>query len=113
MCVCIYIYMYVYICRRDSETEAPAQYENNRSHVSPARKDTTVLVGIISSIIPNEPLPLARFGRYKTFVYFKAFVHERSLICLPLPICIASTIAILLHSYRAIYDPLPTFYCVL
>jgi len=49
-----------------------------------------------------------RFGLYKIFVYFKAFVHERLLIVLPLPICIANTTAIPLHDYRAVYDPLPT-----
>jgi len=45
------------------------------------------------------------FGLYKIFVYIKAFVHERIIPFLPLPICIAHTIAILLHGYCAIYDP--------
>ena len=44
-------------------------------------------------------------GLYKIRVYFKAFVHERIIPFLPLPICSAHTIARLLHDYCAIYDP--------
>jgi len=44
-------------------------------------------------------------GLYKIFVYMKAFMHERIIPCLPLPICIAHTIAILLQGHFAIYDP--------
>jgi len=43
-------------------------------------------------------------GLYKIFVYLKAFVHERIIPFLPLPICIAHTIAILLHGVCVIYD---------
>jgi len=35
-------------------------------------------------------------------------MHERILLFLPLPVCIATTIAILLHDYCAIHDHLPT-----
>jgi len=47
-------------------------------------------------------------GLYKIFVYFKAFMHEIILPFLPLRICIAHTIAILLHDYCALHYPLPT-----
>jgi len=43
---------------------------------------------------------------YTIFVYFKALVHERIILFLPLPV------AILLHEYCAIYDPpQPPFEC--
>ena len=38
------------------------------------------------------------------FVYFKACVHERIILFLPLPICIARPGAILLHDYWSVYD---------
>jgi len=47
-------------------------------------------------------------GLYNNCVYCTDFVHERIIPFLPLPICIAYTIAILLHGYCAIYDPPPT-----
>ena len=47
-------------------------------------------------------------GLYKIFIYFKAFMHERIILFLPLPICIAHTIAIRLHDDCAIHDPPPT-----
>ena len=48
-----------------------------------------------------------RLGLNKIFVYFKAFMHERIILVLPLPICFAHTIAILLHDDCATYDPPP------
>jgi len=51
---------------------------------------------------------MQEIGLYKILFYFEAFVHE-SMICLwPPPTCIARTIAIRLHVYRAIYDAPPT-----
>jgi len=54
-------------------------------------------------------------GLYKIFVYFKGFVQDRIILFLPLPICIAHTVAILLHDYCcAIYDrpPTPRLYAI-
>jgi len=47
-------------------------------------------------------------GLYKILFYFKAFVHGRIILFVPLPICIAHTIAILLHDDCALYDSPPT-----
>ena len=50
---------------------------------------------------------LVRISRYKILFYFKAFVHESSILLSPPPTCTARTIAILLHAYCAIYDAPP------
>jgi len=52
----------------------------------------------------GEPVMVRHIDRYKTFVHFKAFVHESIILCYSLPICIADTIATPLHDYCAIYD---------
>ena len=47
-------------------------------------------------------------GLYKILIYVEAFVHESIIRVLPPPICIARTIAILLHDFSAVYDAPPT-----
>jgi len=49
-----------------------------------------------------------QLGLYKIFIDFQAFMHERIIPFLPLLICVAHTIAILLHDDCAIHDPPPT-----
>jgi len=46
-----------------------------------------------------------RCNPYKRFVHFESFVHESIVLLFLPPTCIAHTVAILLHDYRAIYDP--------
>jgi len=54
----------------------------------------------------------SRLVLYKITLDFEAFVHESSILSLPLPTCSARTIAIRLHVYCAIYDtpPIPLVY---
>jgi len=47
------------------------------------------------------------FGLYKIFVYFKADVHELTIIFSPPPTCIAHAGAILLDAYRTVYESPP------
>jgi len=44
---------------------------------------------------------------YKILFYFEAFVYESIILSLPPPTCIARTIAMLSHVYRAIHDAPP------
>jgi len=54
-----------------------------------------------------------RIGLYEIVFYLEAFVHESISFLMPLPTCIARTIAILSHVYCAIHDapPDPPFVC--
>jgi len=47
-------------------------------------------------------------GLYTILFYFEAFVHESIILSLPPATCIARTIVMLVHVYRAIYDASPT-----
>jgi len=48
-----------------------------------------------------------RVGLYKTFVHFKADVHELTILFSPPPTCIAHPGAILLDAYRTVYESPP------
>jgi len=65
----------------------------------------------ITALVVSRP----RVGLYKTLFYFEACVHDSAVLLLPLPTCIARTIAIRLHVYCAIiYDapPPPLLYAI-
>jgi len=46
-------------------------------------------------------------GIYKIFVYFKAGVHESTILVSPPPTCIAHPGAIRMHDYRTVHDSPP------
>jgi len=48
---------------------------------------------------------LSMFGLYKLFFSFESFEHETNLVSFLPPTWIAHTVAVLLHDYRAVYDP--------
>ena len=91
-------------------TRAQSEQRRNDARVNPIRSRVPILsLGQAGSgggrvCLFSEGLDV---GLHKIFVSIKAFVHERILPVLPLPIRIAHTIAILGHGYRAIYDPPP------
>ena len=47
------------------------------------------------------------FWPLQDILYFESFVHESIVLSISRPACIAHTVAILLHTYWAIYDPPP------
>ena len=48
------------------------------------------------------------FGLYKIFFFFESFVHKSIVLSFLPPICIAHSVATLLHDYLAIHDPSST-----
>jgi len=97
----IYIYIYMHVCFILAD-------RRNGSNTSASARGAVLLVATDSPSVVQELVQVC-LGFYKIFVYIKAFVHERIIPFLPLPICIAHTIAILLHGYCAIYDPPPSY----
>jgi len=64
---------------------------------------------VVGRLIEKEqrgPAVGLTLGLYKIFVYFKAFVHERILVFLPLAVCIAHNNAFSLHNFCATSQPL-------
>ena len=64
---------------------------------------------------PHRRVHTLGFGLYKRSVYLKNVLHERIILFVPLPICIAHPSAIRLHDYWAVYDippPSPDSPCV-
>ena len=113
----IYLYTYVYVYTESAFALTPAFSGRVSIYISPY---LSLYISTYLSIYTCIYLYGVRFrfdscllslSLYSIFVSIETFVHESTILLFPTPICVAHTIAMLLHDHCVIYNsPRPPFY---